>query len=56
MNKIDEIEFMKNFITSLKELGYSDWWIGDKTALAFRVLEIVEEERTSDETGDKNEK
>jgi len=55
MNKIDEIEFLKNFIVSLKQLGYSDWYIGDKTALVLRVLEIVEEDRTSDETGEKNE-
>ena len=52
MNKIDEIEFMKNFITSLKKLEYSDWWIGDKTAVALRVLEIIEEDRTSDVTED----
>ena len=50
MNEIDEIEFMKNFITALKEFGYSDWWIGDKTAVALRVLEIIEEDRTSGKT------
>lgn len=56
MMQIDEIEFMKNFIVSLKKLGYSDWWIGDKTAVALRVLEIIEEDRTSDEMVDDDKK
>ena len=50
MMKIDEIDFMKNFIVSLKKLGYSDWWIGDKTAVTLRVLEIIENDQSSDDS------
>ena len=54
MMKIDEIEFMQNFIVSLKKLGYSDWWIGEKTAVALRVLEIIEDDQSSDKTQSTN--
>ena len=48
--KIDEIELIQNLIVGLKKLGYSDWYVGDKCAVVFRVIEIIGQDRLLEES------
>lgn len=40
-------ETLKNFMLTLKQLGYSDWWVGQQAALLLRTLDKLEETKDS---------